>query len=159
MSDATSHSVAGPTITSPSVPSADLRIDTIIAAELVTTAWKRAIYLMIGNVNSATFRGWERHELRFLGARLRRTTGADWRVTYLWKASVNQAFNFTEVYGSGENPGPVELTKEGHQYLWFTHATLPEDDGATKEIIQSVHLATLYPIEIDFSQALGLAAE
>lgn len=87
---------------------------------LVTPAYKLALFSLTGKVNGSGFKGFAKGELLFLGASGSKRGKDDWEITYRFAASPN-ADDLT----LGDLTG---IVKEGWQYLWVRFA---DDEDTT----------------------------
>lgn len=82
-----------------------------VSALTVNTAFKYNIFQLTGRVNNATFKGFAKGEVLFLGASGSRRGRERWAITYKFAASPNVV---AEPLGSGG----LAVTKEGWEHLW-----------------------------------------
>jgi len=113
----------------------------------VTETYKRTLAGLTGMVNNAAFRGFERGEVLFLGARGSKRGEGDWEISFRFAASPNR---------SGITIGPITgIIKGGWEYLWVRYTSAEDEDG--KELVQrpvAVYVEKVYEYG-DFSQ-LGI---
>lgn len=95
------------------------------SALTVNTAFKYNIFQMTGRVNDASFKGFSKGEVLFLGASGSRRGRERWAITYKFAASPNV---IDEPIGSGG----LTVTKEGWQHLWVRF----EDDIHSHRLIK-----------------------
>jgi hypothetical protein len=136
--------VAGTDIT---VPVYNFTETHFIHNDLVTPAYKLALFSLTGKVNGSAFKGFAKGELLFLGASGSKRGKDDWEITYRFAASPN-ADDLT----LGDISG---ISKEGWHYLWVRFAD--DEDTAAKALIKkpvAVYVEQVYQYG-DFS-LLGL---
>lgn len=114
----------------------------------VDSAFKTAIFGLVGAVNDASFREFAAGAVRFMGARGQKNDNNTWDFTFLFEASPNR----TNIDVGG---GITVATKQGHDYLW-TYLT-EDTDGASNRLVPiplAAYVAKLAQ-DGDFSQ-LGI---
>jgi hypothetical protein len=132
----TADSVEGVDIT---VPVYQFSETHYFANELITPAYKLALFALTGKVNNAAFRGLAAGECLFLGAAGSKRGFGDWEITYRFAGSPN-------VTGLviGEITG---IAKKGWEYLWVRYADA--EDTAAKALIKkpiAVYVEQVYPL-------------
>jgi len=93
---------------------------------LVTAGYKATLFFLTGRVNGATFKGFARGEVLFLGASGAKRGDEDWEITFRFAASPN----VTDL-ALGNITG---INKEGWHYLWVRFTD--EEDNAAKVLIK-----------------------
>lgn len=92
----------------------------------VNDAFKSAIFVRTGKVNSDAFRGFAAGEVLFLGASGSQRDGGDWEITYRFAASPN---------ATGLTVGDITgINKKGWEYLWVRYEDA--EDGAALTIVK-----------------------
>ncbi len=123
----------------------------VFADAAVTDAYKIALMLMTGRVNSDMFRGFAAGSVLFLGAagskRGPASGGGDWDITFRFAVSVNL---------SSIVVGPITgINKKGWEYLWVRYEDA--EDGAAHAIVKrpvAAYVERVYT-ELPFS-SLGI---
>lgn len=118
-----------------------------IDADLVTGAYKAALFYLTGTVNNAPFRGFAAGEVLFLGASGSKRGPEDWEITYRFAASPNVT---DLVVGSISG-----INKRGWEYLWVRYEDA--EDTAAKMLVKrpvAAYVEQVYPYG-DFS-GLGI---
>ena len=93
---------------------------------LVTGAYKLTLFNLTGKVNGATFKGFAKGEVLFLGASGSKRGLDDWEITFRFAASPNVA---------GLSLGSITgIAKEGWQYLWVRF--IDDEDTTAKALIK-----------------------
>jgi hypothetical protein len=113
------------------------------ANELITPAYKLALFALTGKVSSVGFRGLAVGECLFLGAAGAKRGLGDWEITYRFAGSPNVS---GLVIG-----GITGISKKGWEYLWVRYADA--QDTAAKALIKkpiAVYVEQVYPYA-DFS--------
>lgn len=116
----TADSVEGVDIT---VPVYQFSETHYLAAELITPAYKAALFFLTGKVNGGPFRGFAPGECLFLGASGSKRGLGDWEITFRFAASPN-ASNLRV----GEITG---IAKKGWEYLWVRYADAEDTNAKT----------------------------
>ncbi|HBO45788.1 MAG TPA: hypothetical protein DD670_18065 [Planctomycetaceae bacterium] len=107
---ATSESVEGVDVT---VPVYNFSETHYIAAEMVSGAYKAALFALTGRVNAASFRGFAAGEVLFLGASGSKRGEEDWEITFRFAVSPG---------ATGITVGPITgINKRGWDYLWVRY--------------------------------------
>lgn len=92
----------------------------------VNDAFKGAIFVRTGKVNSDAFRGFALGEVLFLGAAGSKREDGDWAITYRFAASPN---------ATGLTVGDITgVSKKGWEYLWVRYEDA--EDGAASSIVK-----------------------
>ena len=116
-----------------------------VPAENVTGAYKSALFYATGTTNNATFKGFARGEVLFLGASGAQRGAEDWEITFRFAASPNVAdLNIA---------GIAVALKRGWEYLWVKYADADDGTWLTKEAV-AVYVEQVYP-ESNFA-SLGI---
>jgi len=113
----------------------------------VNDAFKGAIFVRTGKVNSDTFRGFAPGEVLFLGASGSQRDGGDWEIAYRFAASPNATG-----LAVGEITG---IDKKGWEYLWVRYEDA--EDGAALTIVKrpvAAYVERVYGV-LDFA-GLGI---
>jgi hypothetical protein len=109
-----------------------------ILNELVTPAYKLALFNLTGKVNGATFKGFAKGEVLFLGASGSKRGLDDWEITFRFAASPNV---------SGLSLGSITgISKEGWNYLWVRFTD--DEDATAKALIKrpvAAYVEQVYP--------------
>jgi hypothetical protein len=103
----------------------------------VTPAFKYNIFQLTGRVNNATFKGYAKGEVLFLGASGTKRGRERWAITYKFAASPNVV---NEPLGSGG----LTVTKEGWEHLWVRF----EDDVNSHRLVKipvAYYVERVYP--------------
>lgn len=80
---------------------------------IVTAAYRANVYSLTGKVNEYSFRGFDKGEVLFIGARGSQRGSEDWEVTFEFAARPNR---------TGLEVGNITgIEKEGWQYVWFLY--------------------------------------
>jgi hypothetical protein len=141
---ATADSVEGVDVTTPIYNFSETHY---IPAELVTGAYKSALFFMTGRVNAGAFRGFNPGEVLFLGASGSKRGEQDWEITYRFAASPNV---------TGHSVGSIDnITKGGWHYLWCIYEDA--EDSTSKRLFKrprAAYVERVYP-DGDFAQ-LGI---
>ncbi len=118
-----------------------------ILNELVTPAYKLALFNLTGKVNGGGFKGFAKGEVLFLGASGAKRGLDDWEITFRFAASPNVAsLTLGSITG---------ISKEGWQYLWVRF--IDDEDATAKALIKrpvAAYVEQVYPYG-DFS-GLGI---
>ena len=141
-----------------------------VPSSYVTNVYVRAVHLLTGSVNLATFRGFARGEVLFLGITGSQEWDAQrgdgpWSLSYKFSATPNRGsttFHETNGVDNGLPPEPIgEITtynKRGQDFLWVKYAT--QDDENNNIVIRKplfVYVNKVYP-DGDFSKiGIGVA--
>lgn len=99
----------------------------MLPAVVDTVAYRDAIELLTGTINSEAFRNWARGEVRFDGAEGGPRSEDDWEITFHFTASRTATLTIDD----------IEVEKEGWQYLWAEYET--QEDTDADRIIQRAH--------------------
>jgi hypothetical protein len=128
-----------------------------IPSELVTTAYKFALFYATGKVNNDWFKGFAAGEVLFLGASGSQQNPDEWEITFKFAASPNVGDAGSA--GSGEEPlviGEIEVEeKEGWDYLWIRFDDA--EDNVAKTLVKrpvAAYVERVYQ-KTDFA-ALGI---
>ena len=105
-----------------------------------------ALHDATGKVNSATFRGFAAGSVLFLGASgAKRPAEGDWEITYQFAASPGATIGYPRYDAAGNADGTANVSKTGHQYLWFTFEKREHSASATTvSRARAAHVATVY---------------
>lgn len=135
-----------------------------VPSTYMTQAYIRAIHLLTGSVNDASFRGFRKGEVLFAGMSGSQEWDAQrgngpWSLTYKFIASPNRG---NEAFGASLPPEPIgDITaynKGGHDFLWVKYAS--QDDQNNNIVIRKplfVYINKVYP-DGDFSKiGIGVA--
>jgi hypothetical protein len=118
-----------------------------ILNELVTPAYKLALFNLTGKVNGGGFKGFAKGEVLFLGASGSKRGLEDWEITFRFAASPNVAsLSLGSITG---------ISKEGWHYLWLRF--MDDEDATAKALIKrpiAAYVEQVYPYG-DFS-GLGI---
>lgn len=133
-----------------------------VPSTYVTSAYIRQVHLLTGSVNAATFRGFQKGEVLFIGV-----TGSHdwddqkgnspWSLSYRFLASPNRG---ADLGGLPADPiGDITAwNKYGHDHLWIKYAT--QENAAKAQIARvpiAVYVDKVYP-DGDFSKlGIGVA--
>jgi hypothetical protein len=116
-----------------------------IASNLVTGAYKSALFFLTGRVNQAAFKGFSPGEVLFLGASGSVRGTEDWEITFRFAASPNvTGLTIGDIVG---------IDKEGWAYLWVRYADAEDQKVLVKQPI-AVYVEKVYEYG-DFS-GLGI---
>jgi hypothetical protein len=109
-------------------------------------AWLELIHNATGKTNSATFRGFAIGSVLFMGAAgAKRPEQDDWEVTFSFIASPGVTLTLPNYDASGAPDGTVEVTKGGHEYVWFYNRRREDATAAaTVTRAEAVYVATVY---------------
>ena len=120
-----------------------------LATDLVTGAYKAALFALTGRVNVAPFRGFAAGEVLFLGASGAKRGEEDWEITFRFAASPNAVDLVV-----GEITG---IDKKGWEYLWVRYQDA--EDAAAKALVKKPMAAYVERVyyDGDFS-GLGIGA-
>jgi hypothetical protein len=109
-----------------------------ILNELVTPAYKLALFNLTGKVNGSGFKGFAKGEVLFLGASGSKRGLEDWEITFRFAASPNVA---------GLSLGSITgISKEGWNYLWVRFTD--DEDATAKALIKrpvAAYVEQVYP--------------
>jgi hypothetical protein len=118
-----------------------------ILDELVTPAYKLALFNLTGKVNGGAFKGFAKGEVLFLGASGAKRGLEDWEITFRFAGSPNV---------TGLSLGNISgINKEGWHYLWLRF--IDDEDATAKALIKrpvAAYVERVYPYG-DFA-ALGI---
>lgn len=117
--------------------------------DIVTQAYKIKLFTLTGRVNNASFKGFAKGELLFLGASGSRRGREDWEISYRFAASPNAAnLSLGAITG---------ISKEGWHYLWvrFTDDEDPTSNTLIKRPV-AAYVEQVYPYG-NFSE-IGIGA-
>ncbi len=120
-----------------------------VPTELVTGAYKAAIFFLTGKVNGGAFRGFAAGEVLFMGASGSKRGEEDWEITFRFAASPN-----VEGLSIGGISG---INKKGWEYLWVRYAD--DEDTNAKVLVKKpigVYVERVYQ-DGDFS-GLGIGS-
>jgi hypothetical protein len=93
---------------------------------LVTGAYKATLFFLTGRVNNASFKGFAKGEVLFLGASGAKRGFDDWEITFRFAASPNV---------TGLSLGSITgIDKEGWHYLWVRFTD--DEDSTAKTLIK-----------------------
>lgn len=96
----------------------------------VTEAYKIRLSNLTGKVNDATWRGYPRGSVMFMGARGAKRGKDQWQITFLFEYSENK--DNIEVGDGSDMWSTVTIPeKEGWHYLWFQHETDNDTENVT----------------------------
>jgi hypothetical protein len=96
-----------------------------IPIDLITPAYKVALFYLTGTVNDAPFKGFARGEVKFLGASGSQRGQDDWEITYSFAASPNAAnLSVGDITG---------IAKEGWHYLWVRYEDAVDENVLVKQ--------------------------
>lgn len=118
-----------------------------ILNDLVTPAYKIALFNLTGKVNGGSFKGFAKGEVLFLGASGSKRGLEDWEITFRFAASPNVA--------SLSLGAITSVAKEGWHYLWVRF--IDDEDATAKALIKrpiAAYVEQVYPYG-DFS-GLGI---
>jgi hypothetical protein len=149
------NNVEGCDILTPSVTFAETHY---VAASTVTPAYVKALILMVGKVNNATWRTWEAGEVLCLGISGRRRGLGDWAITFRFGFSENR----TDIV-VGDITG---IAKRGWDYMWVRYHEVI-DEGAYYEGGEAKKSRVVQPLAVYVEQvyrytdftALGIDGE
>ena len=143
---ATGENVEGVDVT---VPVYNFSETHYLASELVTGAYKAALFALTGRINAAPFRGFAAGEVLFLGASGSKRGEEDWEITFRFAASPNV---------TGITVGDITgINKRGWDYLWVRYEDA--EDATAKVLVKrpvAAYVERVY-YDGDFS-ALGIGA-
>ena len=92
----------------------------------VDGAYKLALFNLTGKVNDASFKGFAKGEVLFLGASGSKRGLDDWEISFRFAASPNVAsLTLGDITG---------ITKEGWQYLWMRF--IDDEDSSANALIK-----------------------
>ncbi len=118
-----------------------------LLTNLVTPAYKLALFNLTGKVNGGLFKGFAKGEVLFLGASGSKRGLDDWEITFRFAASPNVAsLSLGSITG---------VSKEGWHYLWVRF--IDDEDNTAKALIKrpiAAYVEQVYPYG-DFS-GLGI---
>jgi hypothetical protein len=136
------------------VPKLELTATTSFAPGTVTLEWIKALAEMTGKTNEAPWKGFEKGELLFMGARIKAKYREKTTITYTFSASENITADDNITFGG--IPGAAgwgPLVKSGHQHSWV-YFIQEEDNNQVLMKPKQVNVETIYR-EADFNE-LGL---
>lgn len=107
----------------------------------LTTAFRRKVLSMVGSVNSAKWKGWNKGEVMFLGCSYSGSTAEEVTVTFNFSIQVSESVVIAD--------GVPKITKEGYGYLWTMTDTIMGSDTPHLEVT-AVYGAQVAPYA-DFS--------
>lgn len=109
----------------------------VLASNVVTAAYKAALFAATGKVNNSAFKGFAQGEVLFLGASGSARSDGDWEISYRFAASQN-ATGLTIATVSG-------VSKKGWEYVWVKWAKeLETASNALKPKVQGVYVQQVY---------------
>lgn len=112
----------------------------------LTTAFKRKVAALVGCVNSAKWKGWERGEVMFLGCSYSGSTEKEVSVSFNFSIQMNEK-------GIEIAEGVPPISKEGHVYIWTMQNTQKSQNDLNMDV-EAVYAAQVAKYA-DFAQ-LGL---
>lgn len=109
-------------------------------------AWLALIHNATGKTNLATFRGFAAGAVLFMGANgAKRPEQDDWEVTFSFVASPGVTLTLPRYDQAGAADGTVNVTKGGHEYVWFYNRRREDETAAaTVTRAEAVYVATVY---------------
>lgn len=108
--------------------------------------WLELIHRSTGKTNASTFRGFAAGAVLFMGANgAKRPEQDDWEVTFSFIASPGVTLTLPNYDQSGAADGTVNVTKGGHEYVWFYNRRREDTTAAaTVTRAEAVYVATVY---------------
>jgi hypothetical protein len=98
-----------------------------LPADVVTNAYKAALFYLTGKVNSTSFKGFAEGEVLFLGASGSQRGADDWEITFRFAASPN---------AKDLSVGPITgISKNGWEYLWVRYSDTEDANVLVKQPI------------------------
>ena len=113
----------------------------------LSTAFRRKMAGMVGCINSAKWKGWEKGEVMFLGCSYSGSASEDITVTFNFAIQMNESLVIAE--------GVPSITKPGHEYVWTMSETKYDAANKAPQIEVTAVYSALLTRYADFS-TLGL---
>ena len=121
------------------LPTADIRESYIVQiprSKLKQRVYRRQLASLVGKVNAAMFKGWERGEVMFLGCTYSHSIDMD------KEAFIPVTFNFSiRMNETGVEIGDVKVDKKGFEYIWSIGDTkINRETGKMETVISNAYL-------------------